>query len=72
MCYAVKEHYRDGLIADIGCGRGEWLELLSENGIGNIGIDLDEGMLQRAEEAGLNVRRWTALNTSSSNRMKVC
>ncbi len=36
------------MIADIGCGRGEWLEILTENGIANIGVDLDDGMLARA------------------------
>lgn len=30
---------------DIGCGRGEWLELLSEHGFRARGVDLDEGML---------------------------
>ena len=37
------------MIADIGCGRGEWLEILTENGIANIGVDLDDGMLARAQ-----------------------
>lgn len=30
---------------DIGCGRGEWLELMLELGLKPYGIDLDEGML---------------------------
>lgn len=29
------------LFVDIGCGRGEWLELMSEQGIPSIGIDLN-------------------------------
>lgn len=44
----LKDIYPDGVIADIGCGRGEWLEILNENGIVNIGVDLDDGMLARA------------------------
>lgn len=35
----LKDIYPDGVIADIGCGRGEWLEILTENGIANIGVD---------------------------------
>ena len=31
---------------DLGCGRGEWLEVLQEEGIEPLGIDLDEGMLE--------------------------
>lgn len=44
----LKDIYPDGVIADIGCGRGEWLEILTENGIANIGVDLDDGMLARS------------------------
>lgn len=29
---------------DLGCGRGEWLELLSANGFIAKGVDLDESM----------------------------
>ena len=42
----LKDIYPDGVIADIGCGRGEWLEILTENGIANIGVDLDDGARQ--------------------------
>ena len=57
----LKDIYPDGVIADIGCGRGEWLEILNENGIVNIGVDLDDGMLARAREAGLNVQKMDCL-----------
>ena len=57
----LKDIYPDGVIADIGCGRGEWLEILTENGIANIGVDLDDGMLARAREAGLNVQKMDCL-----------
>lgn len=40
---------------DIGCGRGEWLELLGENGFNACGVDLDEGMLAACYENGLRV-----------------
>ncbi|WP_161495094.1 class I SAM-dependent methyltransferase [Bradyrhizobium canariense] len=40
---------------DLGCGRGEWLELLSENGWRAIGVDLNEGMAQAARDQGLSI-----------------
>lgn len=41
---------------DLGCGRGEWLELLQEMGCLAFGVDLDEGMLQDCQEKKLNVK----------------
>jgi O-antigen chain-terminating methyltransferase len=38
---------------DIGCGRGEWLELMQEAGLKPCGVDLNEGMLQACVELGL-------------------
>lgn len=38
---------------DVGCGRGEWLELLMQQGFDPIGVDLDEGMLAACTELGL-------------------
>jgi len=38
---------------DIGCGRGEWLELMSEIGFNPHGVDLDEGMLSDCVERNL-------------------
>jgi len=40
---------------DLGCGRGEWLELLQEVGFDARGVDLDDGMLAACREIGLNV-----------------
>jgi 2-polyprenyl-3-methyl-5-hydroxy-6-metoxy-1,4-benzoquinol methylase len=42
-------------ILDIGCGRGEFLELLRESGITALGIDLDLDMVLLSREKGLNV-----------------
>lgn len=39
---------------DLGCGRGEWLELLGNLGFEVIGIDLDSGMLEACLERNLN------------------
>jgi SAM-dependent methyltransferase len=46
---------------DLGCGRGEWLELLGEQGFAARGIDLDDGMLAACRERGLNVANLDAL-----------
>jgi SAM-dependent methyltransferase len=38
---------------DLGCGRGEWLEILAENGFSALGVDRDDGMLAACRERGL-------------------
>jgi SAM-dependent methyltransferase len=48
---------------DLGCGRGEWLEVLVEAGVRAGGVDLDEGMLQSARAAGLDVTQGEAVAT---------
>jgi O-antigen chain-terminating methyltransferase len=50
-----------GPILDVGCGRGEFLELCREAGIGARGVDVDAGMVARCREAGLDVVRADAL-----------
>ena len=39
---------------DIGCGRGEWISLLNENGFNARGIDVNESMVKVASKRGLN------------------
>lgn len=46
---------------DLGCGRGEWLELLQGLGFKARGVDLDAGMLAIAKEHGLSVTAQDAL-----------
>ena len=46
---------------DLGCGRGEWLELLQHYGLDAKGVDLDEGMLSASRELGLDVAQADAL-----------
>jgi O-antigen chain-terminating methyltransferase len=48
---------------DLGCGRGEWLELLSEWGVDARGVDLDQAMLSVSQSFGLNVTHADALST---------
>ena len=40
---------------DLGCGRGEWLELLQNAALPACGVDLDAGMLQACTERGFSV-----------------
>lgn len=46
----------DAKAIDIGCGRGEWLELMKEAGLDAQGVDLDDGMLAACRQRGLNVQ----------------
>jgi SAM-dependent methyltransferase len=50
-----------GRVLDVGCGRGEFLELCREAGIDARGIDLDPAMVARCREAGLAVEEADAL-----------
>lgn len=47
---------------DLGCGRGEWLELLGENGFEAYGVDLNEGMLEACKEKGFKVECKNAID----------
>ncbi|MFS8084507.1 MAG: methyltransferase domain-containing protein, partial [Acidobacteriota bacterium] len=42
-------------ILDIGCGRGEWLQLLQENKFVAGGVDLNRVMVSQCQELGLDV-----------------
>lgn len=46
---------------DLGCGRGEWLELIGDNGFKAKGVDLDEGMLENCKSLNLNAQLKDAL-----------
>jgi SAM-dependent methyltransferase len=48
---------------DLGCGRGEWLELANGNGFAARGVDLDDGMLSSCRERGLQVETADAIGT---------
>lgn len=42
----------DKIIIDIGCGRGEWLDILQQNGFSAIGVDNNEIMVKLCQEKG--------------------
>ena len=48
---------------DLGCGRGEWLEVLGDAGFDAWGVDLNEGMLAACQEHGLKGQLGDALST---------
>jgi SAM-dependent methyltransferase len=50
------------LILDLGCGRGEWLELLREGGLQARGIDCNETVIEYCKSAGLDVIHGDALS----------
>lgn len=55
-----------GTVIDLGCGRGEFLSLLSEAGIKAIGVDQDALSISKCEEEGLDVVNDDLLNFLSS------
>lgn len=53
----LKEIYPVAPTIDLGCGRGEWLELLLQEGFLPKGVDQDEGMLQGCLDGNLSVEK---------------
>jgi SAM-dependent methyltransferase len=58
----VKERFRfylpfikDAPVLDVGCGRGEWLELLREKGVKATGVDKNRVLIEQCRERGLEV-----------------
>ena len=48
-------------VLDLGCGRGEWLELLAEHQFVARGVDSNPGMIERCRALGMNVTLSEAL-----------
>jgi len=67
----VKEQQKDYIpyfkdadtVLDLGCGRGEFLELLQQNGIKARGIDTNDQMIEICKEKGLNCEKADILQT---------
>ena len=53
---------------DLGCGRGEWLETLTENGFDALGVDINEGMLEACRKLDLHVSNIDALEHLQAQR----
>jgi len=50
----LKSIYPNAVALDIGCGRGEWLELLKENSINAKGLDLNKEMVKTCQSLNLD------------------
>ncbi len=48
-------------VLDIGCGRGEWLELLKSEGVRARGVDLNRVFVEQCRQSGLDVTEEDAL-----------
>ncbi|MCA8336430.1 class I SAM-dependent methyltransferase [Burkholderia multivorans] len=53
--------YPGGMTFDVGCGRGEWLELMMEAGFAAAGVDLDADMLEACRERNLPASQGDAI-----------
>jgi glycosyltransferase involved in cell wall biosynthesis/SAM-dependent methyltransferase len=58
----IKRETEDIEILDIGCGRGEWLEILRENNYIAKGIDTNSNMVEICKSKSLNVEKIDAIN----------
>ena len=58
---AIKKCDHEAKALDLGCGRGEWLELLDEQDFNTFGVDLDEGMLEACQKRGLRAEKFDAI-----------
>ena len=58
----LKQIYESLQTIDLGCGRGEWLELLTQWGFDAHGVDIDDEMLGPSRELGLKVQLKDALD----------
>lgn len=55
-------------LIDLGCGRGEWLELVQSWGFDPVGYDLDEGMLSHCRELGLKAHNADIIKALKGHR----
>ena len=51
----------DATVLDVGCGRGEWLDLLREHNFSGRGFDLNQVMVEQCREQGLDVKQCDAI-----------
>jgi O-antigen chain-terminating methyltransferase len=58
---SLSSFYSELEAVDLGCGRGEWLELLKEAGFDAQGVDLDDNMLAVCRDIGLKVHTQDAI-----------
>lgn len=57
QAYFLPYFTEGGLVLDLGCGRGEFLEMLQEKGIEAVGIDINDAMVETCRKKGLNCQK---------------
>nr|ART39014.1 H97 [uncultured bacterium] len=57
----LAEQYPGAPALDLGCGRGEWLEILAATGLNPLGVDQDEDMLDACHVLGLTACQGDAI-----------
>ena len=57
----LKQNYENPAAADLGCGRGEWLEILKQNGFAARGCDVSEEMIKECEKNALEAKKQGAI-----------
>ena len=57
-------------VADLGCGRGEFLSLLAESDIAGVGVDLSSAFVAECREQGLDVKEQDLLAFLGSQKDK--
>lgn len=57
----VAEQHQGRIALDLGCGRGEWLKFCKTYGLDVKGVDLDQGMIEEAQQQGFDVELTDAL-----------
>lgn len=63
----MKEEYGSVNSLDLGCGRGEWMSLLTDLGVETFGIDLDDSMLDECR-----IRNFSVENADIISFLKAC
>ncbi|AYH45334.1 methyltransferase domain-containing protein [Azoarcus sp. DN11] len=53
--------YPESAAVDLGCGRGEWLQLMKQKGFDAVGVDIEEGMLSACSGLGLKTVKQDAI-----------
>ena len=66
--YEALKNTDNAPVLDVGCGRGEWLELLKEQRINAKGIDINRIMVAQAKELGLNVEETDVVDYLKSQK----
>lgn len=69
-CETIKKRQKEYLpyfknkknVIDLGCGRGEFLELMKENGVNASGVDLYNPFVEQCQKKGLKVQHGDALH----------